>query len=121
MDLIPIRTVHVPMQIVCSKQVFGITGESLNKPHTSSLIKDVTCLPIRFVHCMLNDAINYSFCPAGIIAFTDGVSGFNSSSSMHSTITEMRTNNISCWIFRAGSTDTASWGWVEAPLCYLAE
>ena len=47
---------------------------------------------------------------AGVIAFTDGVSGFNSSSSMHATITEMRTNNISCWIFRAGSRDTASWG-----------
>lgn len=63
-------------------------------------------------------SVGCGFCPAGIIAFTDGVSGFNSSSSMHATITEMRTNNISCWIFRAGSRDTASWGWVDLVVCW---
>ena len=53
----------------------------------------------------------------GIIAFTNGVTGFNNSSSMHSTISEMRTNNISCWIFRAGSADMMDWGSVSGDGC----
>ena len=38
----------------------------------------------------------------GVILLTDGLGGFSSPASLHSTVTNMRGSNISCWLVHIG-------------------
>ena len=42
----------------------------------------------------------------GLIMLTDGISGFSSPTTMHSTVNSMRGANISCWVVQVGGTTT---------------
>ena len=38
----------------------------------------------------------------GVVLLTDGVSGFSSPSSMHTTVATMSSSNVSCWVVQVG-------------------
>ena len=42
----------------------------------------------------------------GLIMLTDGISGFSSPTTMHSTVNSMRGANISCWVVQVGGKTT---------------
>ena len=42
----------------------------------------------------------------GLVMLTDGISGFSSPATMHSTVNGMRGANISCWVVQVGGTTT---------------
>lgn len=44
----------------------------------------------------------------GLVMLTDGISGFSSPATMHSTVNGMRGANISCWVVQVGGTTTPS-------------
>lgn len=110
-------------EVICHvlKELRALERSQMTRPGTSLLTRGSPSSQNMLESMLKSGVLGMQLLPRtsikGIVVLTNGVTGFNSSSSMHSTISEMRTNNISCWIFRAGSHDVMDWGYGQVPEC----